>query len=54
MKYIGLQIPRLPIREMEHWPHSRDTWEKSQERDINTLCPSWIYFVPVIIDVKEL
>jgi len=41
IKYVGLQIARLPVREMEHWPHERNTWEKQAERNINTLCPTY-------------
>jgi len=41
IKYVGLQIVRLPIREMEHWPHSRNTWEQKAERNVNDLCPQY-------------
>ena len=39
IKYSKLQIVRTLERNIEHWPHSRDTWQKQNYRNVNVLCP---------------
>jgi hypothetical protein len=40
VKYIKLQIARTLEKQLQHWPHARDTWQQSAERDVSKLCPS--------------
>ena len=40
VKYIKLQIARTLEKELQHWPHSRDTWQSSTDRNVSVLCPS--------------
>lgn len=41
IRSLKMQVVRSYERTMEHWPHTRDNWEKQGFRNVDLLCPSF-------------